>query len=215
MSSGLNLPLASALTNRVQRTTTRNWARRLESDQTTIDGDQIVFPDLNVRWSPRGPLFGGLVKSAGMNGRLLHTRQIARRARRVGRRGAGRARDARAHLSAQRVADLGAGRSDDHGGVFLSHAGGFAARERRERQRRRKRAPRSDARSGYLLIGVSRAGSARDSASSKAGPRATLRICSRRRVAVVSPTTAGRRSRSTPIPTSRTTLPSAFKALAS
>ena len=48
-----------ALTNRVQRTTTRNWARRLESDQTTIDGDQIVFPDLNVRWSPRGPLFGG------------------------------------------------------------------------------------------------------------------------------------------------------------
>jgi hypothetical protein len=75
VSSGLNLPLSVALTNRLQRTTTRNWARRLESDQTTIDGDQIVFPDLNVRWSPRGPLFGGLVKSAGVNGRLLHTRQ--------------------------------------------------------------------------------------------------------------------------------------------
>jgi len=75
LSSGLNLPLDVALTNRVQRTTTRNWAQRLETDQTTIDGDQIVFPDLNVRWAPRGPLFGGLVKSAGMNGRLLHTRQ--------------------------------------------------------------------------------------------------------------------------------------------
>ncbi|HUQ82735.1 MAG TPA: hypothetical protein VM076_16410, partial [Gemmatimonadaceae bacterium] len=75
LSSGLNLPLAVALTNRLQRTTTRNWARRLETDQTTIDGDQVVFPDLNVRWAPAGPLFGGLVKSAGVNGRLLHTRQ--------------------------------------------------------------------------------------------------------------------------------------------
>jgi hypothetical protein len=75
LSSGLNLPLAFALTNRVQRTTTRNWSRRLESDETTIDGDQIVFPDVNVRWSPRGPLLGGILKSAGFNGRLLHTRQ--------------------------------------------------------------------------------------------------------------------------------------------
>ena len=75
MSSGLNLPLDVALTNRVQRTTTRNWAQRLESDQTTIDGDQVVFPDVNVRWSPRGPLFGGVMKSAGVNGQWLNTRQ--------------------------------------------------------------------------------------------------------------------------------------------
>jgi hypothetical protein len=75
MSGGLNLPLDVSLTNRVQRTTTRNWAQRLETEHTTIDGDQIVFPDLSVRWSPRGPLFGGVLKSAGMNGRLLHTRQ--------------------------------------------------------------------------------------------------------------------------------------------
>ena len=75
LANGLNLPLSFALSNRVQRTTTRNWSRRLETDHTTIDGDQLVFPDLNVRWSPRGPLFGGLLKSAGFNGRLLHTRQ--------------------------------------------------------------------------------------------------------------------------------------------
>jgi len=75
LSGGLDLPLDVTITNRMQRTTTRNWARRLESDQTTIDGDQTVFPDLNVRWSPRGPLLGGLVKSAGINGRLLRTRQ--------------------------------------------------------------------------------------------------------------------------------------------
>jgi hypothetical protein len=75
LSSGLNLPLDIALTNRVQRTTTRNWAQRLETQQTKIDGDQIVFPDLNVRWAPTGPLFGGLVKAAGVNGRWLHTRQ--------------------------------------------------------------------------------------------------------------------------------------------
>jgi hypothetical protein len=73
--SGLNLPLDVSVTNRVQRTTTRNWSRRLETDQTAIDGDQIVFPDLNVRWAPRGPLFGGLVKAAGFNGRLLRTWQ--------------------------------------------------------------------------------------------------------------------------------------------
>jgi len=36
LGSGLNLPLDFAVTNRVQRTTTRNWARRLESDQTTM-----------------------------------------------------------------------------------------------------------------------------------------------------------------------------------
>jgi len=75
LAGGLNLPLAVSLTSRVQRTVTRNWAQRLESDQTTIDGDQIVLPDLNVRWSPTGPLLGGLVKAAGVNGRLFHTRQ--------------------------------------------------------------------------------------------------------------------------------------------
>jgi hypothetical protein len=72
---GLDLPLDFVVTNRVQRTTTENWAQRLETDQTKIDGDQIVFPDLNVRWAPRGPLLGGVLKSAGVNGRLLHTRQ--------------------------------------------------------------------------------------------------------------------------------------------
>ena len=75
LSTGLNLPLDVSVTNRLQRTTTRNWAQRLESEQTTIDGDQVVYPDLNVRWAPAGPLFGGLVKAAGANGRLLHTRQ--------------------------------------------------------------------------------------------------------------------------------------------
>jgi hypothetical protein len=75
LSSGLNLPLAVTFTNRVQRTTTTNWARRLESDQTTIDGDQVVFPDFNMRWSPRGPLFGGVLKAASFNGRFLNTRQ--------------------------------------------------------------------------------------------------------------------------------------------
>jgi hypothetical protein len=75
VTSGLSLPGAITFTNRLQRTTTTNWARRLESDQTTIDGDQVVFPDLNVRWSPRGPLFGGVVKAASFNGRFLYTRQ--------------------------------------------------------------------------------------------------------------------------------------------
>jgi hypothetical protein len=49
LTSGLNLPLAITFSNRVQRTETTNWSRRLESDQTTIDGDQTVFPDFNVR----------------------------------------------------------------------------------------------------------------------------------------------------------------------
>ena len=75
LSGGLNLPLDVALTNRVQRTTTRNWAQRLETEHTTIDGDQIVLPDLSLRWSPRGPLFGGFLKSAGLNGRWMHSRQ--------------------------------------------------------------------------------------------------------------------------------------------
>jgi len=73
--SGVNLPLDVSVGGRVQRTMTRNWSRRLETEQTTIDGDQIVYPDVSVRWSPNGPLFGGLVTAAGLNGRALHTRQ--------------------------------------------------------------------------------------------------------------------------------------------
>ena len=73
--SGVTLPLDLTVAGRLQRTTTRNWSRRLETDQTTIDGDQIVYPDVTVRWSPTGPLFGGLVTAAGLNGRALHTRQ--------------------------------------------------------------------------------------------------------------------------------------------
>jgi hypothetical protein len=72
---GFNLPHAVIVAGRVQRTATRNWSRRLDTDQTTIDGDQLIYPDLTVRWTPTGPLFGGLVTAAGLNGRALHTRQ--------------------------------------------------------------------------------------------------------------------------------------------
>ena len=73
--SGVTLPMDVSVAGRVQRTTTRNWSRRLASEETTIDGDQIVYPDVTVRWSPNGPLLGGLVTAAGLNGRALHTRQ--------------------------------------------------------------------------------------------------------------------------------------------
>ncbi len=66
----LALPLGLSLQNRFQRTDTRNWTRRLENQQSAVDGAQRTFPDLSLRWNWRpparlAPLVSGVAGQAG------------------------------------------------------------------------------------------------------------------------------------------------------
>ncbi len=51
----LAFPLGLSLQNRFQRTDTRNWTRRLQDQQSVIDGAQRTFPDANLLWNWRPP----------------------------------------------------------------------------------------------------------------------------------------------------------------
>ena len=55
LANTLTFPLTISLTNRFQRVDTRNWTRRLENQQSVLDGEQRIFPDLALRWSWRPP----------------------------------------------------------------------------------------------------------------------------------------------------------------
>ena len=55
VSNSFGFPLGLTLVNRFQRTDTRNWTRRLENQQSTVDGAQRTFPDLSLRWNWRPP----------------------------------------------------------------------------------------------------------------------------------------------------------------
>src|SRR5207248_7590851 len=47
------LPFGAILANRYQRINTRNWTRRSEEAQGIVDGTQVVFPDISLRWASR------------------------------------------------------------------------------------------------------------------------------------------------------------------
>ena len=51
----LVFPLGLSLTGRFVRADTRNWTRRLQNQQSVLDGSQRTFPDLSLRWSWRPP----------------------------------------------------------------------------------------------------------------------------------------------------------------
>ncbi|HET7459198.1 MAG TPA: cell surface protein SprA, partial [Gemmatimonadaceae bacterium] len=52
VNGALNLPLGASLQNRYQRTSTRNWARRFDNSQGVVDGDNVSFPNVSLRWNP-------------------------------------------------------------------------------------------------------------------------------------------------------------------
>ncbi|MGQ0649245.1 MAG: T9SS outer membrane translocon Sov/SprA [Gemmatimonadaceae bacterium] len=69
------LPAGVALTNRAQRTASRHWNRRVVDRTTQIEGDQVVYPDVALRWSGQPQLLRGMFSTLGFTARALRARQ--------------------------------------------------------------------------------------------------------------------------------------------
>ncbi len=76
VNQSLNLPLGASIASRYQRINTRNWTRRFDERQEVVDGTQIVFPDVSLRWSGRPAVLQSIITSLGGNARMLETRQF-------------------------------------------------------------------------------------------------------------------------------------------
>jgi len=76
INNSIRLPFGASLANRYQRINTRNWTRRTSDQQGIVDGTQVVFPDLSLRWSARPTALQPLLASLGFTARLLDTRQL-------------------------------------------------------------------------------------------------------------------------------------------
>ena len=76
LNHSIRLPLGMSVANRYQRINTRNWTRRFDERQEVVDGTQVVFPDLSLRWSGRPVQLRSIISSVGMTARLLETRQL-------------------------------------------------------------------------------------------------------------------------------------------
>ncbi|HSA55043.1 MAG TPA: hypothetical protein VLE53_05030, partial [Gemmatimonadaceae bacterium] len=74
----LTLPFGVAISNRVQRGDTRHWSRRQQERETLIDGTQLVFPDVALRWTGRPTGLGELFSNVSATARAVHSRQAFR-----------------------------------------------------------------------------------------------------------------------------------------
>jgi hypothetical protein len=76
VNQSLNLPFGASLATRYQRINTRNWTQRLEQGQDIVDGTQISFPDVSLRWTGQPIALKSVISSMGGNARVLETRQF-------------------------------------------------------------------------------------------------------------------------------------------
>ncbi|HWJ23158.1 MAG TPA: hypothetical protein VNS52_12470, partial [Gemmatimonadaceae bacterium] len=74
VNSALNLPLGASLSNRYQRTTTRNWARRFDNTQGVVDGENVSFPNVSFRWNPRLGFLQRVIASFATNADYVQTK---------------------------------------------------------------------------------------------------------------------------------------------
>ena len=72
----LNLPFGASLATRYQRINTRNWTQRLQQGQDIVDGTQIAFPDVSLRWAGQPIALKSVISSVGATARVLETRQF-------------------------------------------------------------------------------------------------------------------------------------------
>src|SRR5262249_21491701 len=61
----LSLPFGTSLLNRFSRTTTANWISRFDggSSQSQVDGSEVRFPDVALRWGYRPSVVSGPVSN--------------------------------------------------------------------------------------------------------------------------------------------------------
>lgn len=75
VANALALPGGLTVTNRMQRTDARHWARRLTTFNREVNGEQIVYPDLALRWAGKPFALSGIFSSLGATARMLRSRQ--------------------------------------------------------------------------------------------------------------------------------------------
>ena len=76
VNQSLNLPFGASLASRYQRINTRNWTRRIDQGQNIVDGTQIAFPDVSLRWTGQPLALKSVISSVGANARVMETRQF-------------------------------------------------------------------------------------------------------------------------------------------
>ena len=74
-SNTITLPFGATISQRVLRSDTRHWTRRLTDQQSVIDGAQLIYPDISVRWSGHPLFLGALFANIGATARLSDTWQ--------------------------------------------------------------------------------------------------------------------------------------------
>jgi hypothetical protein len=75
LSNTLALGGGVSLSSRAQRTLSRHWSRRLATRTTALEGDQVVYPDVSLRWSGRPRVLSGMFSVIGLTARAVRARQ--------------------------------------------------------------------------------------------------------------------------------------------
>ncbi|MDQ6738483.1 MAG: hypothetical protein M3Z30_12385, partial [Gemmatimonadota bacterium] len=76
LSQTISLPLGATLTNHLQRLTMRNWTLLSDNTQEIGDAQQLVFPDVAIRWSRRATDSTSLIQNFNASARVAQTSQL-------------------------------------------------------------------------------------------------------------------------------------------
>ncbi|HEX6316237.1 MAG TPA: cell surface protein SprA, partial [Gemmatimonadaceae bacterium] len=74
-SNTLTLPFGATIAQRVQRTDSRHYSRRLSDRLTRVDGEQLVYPDVTFRWAGQPEALQWLISNVSATVRAVHTQQ--------------------------------------------------------------------------------------------------------------------------------------------
>lgn len=74
-SNTITLPFGASIAQRMQRTDSRHLSRRHADRLTLVDGEQVVYPDVTLRWSGQPVSLSGLLSNVSATLRAVHTRQ--------------------------------------------------------------------------------------------------------------------------------------------
>jgi hypothetical protein len=74
-SNTLRLPFGASFAQRMQRTDSRHFSRRLTDRVTLVEGQQVIYPDATFRWSGQPVGLTWLISNISATVRAVHTRQ--------------------------------------------------------------------------------------------------------------------------------------------
>jgi hypothetical protein len=75
-STVFRLPLGASIENRFRRTSTANWIARPDSTQAQVNGSQLQFPDVNVRWAFRPTAATALISNLDAGAGYVRTSAV-------------------------------------------------------------------------------------------------------------------------------------------